>query len=174
MIPKNVLGQISVVNCLRNVKCLRTVWWCKRPFFFPKPCCPAGDRVCPWTLLRFHYKSVSKWTWLTFITWRQIYFVVSPPVATASNSPHGSWAAWHADKEVAAILFTLLFPSWGQHSSLNCMFHLPHTETQVYTHCHPSRVAMPLPCFPLWWHPGIFPLTCTGTGQGTQWKSLPL
>lgn len=140
--------------------------WCKSPFFFPKPCCP-GDGACPWTLLRFHYKSMPKWTRLTFITRTWIYFVLSPPVVTASNSSHGSGAAWHAGKEVAAIIFTSfslpednsLLP---QHPSLNCIFHLPQAETQVYTHCHPSRVAMPLPCFPLWWAPWHFAIDLHG------------
>lgn len=49
-----------------------------------------------------------------------------------------------------------------QHPPLRSMFHIPHTQTQVYAHRHPSRAAMPLPCFPSWWAPWHFAINLHG------------
>lgn len=50
---------------------------------------------------------MSKWTWLTFITWDQINFAEVPLLmATASSSTVGRQRAWQEGKEVAARMFT--------------------------------------------------------------------
>lgn len=52
----------------------------------------------------------------------------------------------------------LLLP---QHPSFHCIFYLPQTQTQVRAPCHPSRAAMPLPCFHHGGHPATLSYPCT-------------
>lgn len=120
--------------------------WCKWPLrFLSKPWCPMGDRLHPWTLLRFHYKLMSKWMWLAFITCGQIYFAeVSPPVATASSSAGGSQAAWHAVKEVTARISVPSFPFPGT----TCSFHSTRPFT-VYSTSHKPKPKFVPPATPL-------------------------
>lgn len=63
--------------------------------FFSKHWCPVEDRLHFKTLLRFHYKLMSKWTWPIFITWDQTNFAEVPLLmATAHSSTAGSQRAW--------------------------------------------------------------------------------
>lgn len=84
-----------------------------------------GDRLCPWTLLRFHYKL---W-WLP----RQ------PLVVTASSNAGGSQAAWRSGKEVAARNPTSSFPFLGT----TCFFHSTHPFTAYSTSHKPKPKFVP-------------------------------